>query len=198
MHRRRHRRFVTVFALAPPLSPRLLQEHVEASSRKWTIRPGSSFKASWDWVIVTLVVYNAIMVPVQIAFAPEWASTTTFSWFDIIVDTLFSVDIIINMNTGFTDKWGTFVSSRGCVQCPRPAASSSAMPVSAFHRLTRPASSGAASPAMLPPCSIILRRYLKGMLIVDILAVLPFQLVAQGQNLTFVSTYTCNAWAATG
>ncbi len=76
------------------------------------IHPASPRKLAWDWLIVVLVLYNAIMVPVQISFAPKWATHTSFVAFDTLVDVLFWVDFFVNLVTGFVDKWGMLVSDK--------------------------------------------------------------------------------------
>jgi hypothetical protein len=59
---------------------------------------------------VFLVLFNAVVVPIQIAFAPAWASHVAFIAFDAIVDAMFWIDFIVNMRTGFMDKWGVLVT----------------------------------------------------------------------------------------
>ncbi len=77
-----------------------------------TIHPASPRKLAWDWLIVVLVLYNAIMVPVQISFAPKWATHASFVAFDTLVDILFWIDFGVNLLTGFMDKWGLLVTEK--------------------------------------------------------------------------------------
>ncbi len=76
------------------------------------IHPASPRKLAWDWLIVILVLYNAVVVPVQISFSPQWATHASFVAFDTLVDALFWIDFFVNLVTGFVDKWGIFVTEK--------------------------------------------------------------------------------------
>ena len=64
------------------------------------IHPGSLGRQVWDVIILTLVVYTAIVIPYQYAFNQR----LTLSWWivGIAVDLFFVVDVVVNFLTAFT------------------------------------------------------------------------------------------------
>ena len=120
----------------------------------WTILHYSPFKAIWDWIVLFLVMYTAIVTPYMAAFVltrdtkettSEHQSRSTLIPIgedplvivDYIVDVMFIVDIFINFRTTFVDSNDEVVSDPCCV---------------AVH-------------------------YMKGWFIVDLLAAIPFELL---------------------
>ena len=74
---------------------------------RWLLlQPNTTFKAAWDWLLVGLVVVSAVTVPLEISFAADFPTT------DALVDVVFWLDIVITLNTSFTDYWGIIISSR--------------------------------------------------------------------------------------
>lgn len=97
----------------------------------WTILHYSPFKAFWDWLILFLVIYTAIVTPYVASFIltrdklqeelnknPETRRDTgpvnvysdPLVIVDYIVDVMFIVDIFINFRTTFVDKNDEVVS----------------------------------------------------------------------------------------
>ena len=97
----------------------------------WTILHYSPFKAIWDWVVLFLVMYTAIITPYMAAFVLTRDTTTAvFSnstrkgvrpspasladdplvIVDYIVDVMFIIDIFINFRTTFVDAKDEVVS----------------------------------------------------------------------------------------
>lgn len=73
-----------------------------------TIRHDSLFKAVWDWLILALVIFTAIEIPYSVAFliplqGNKWSidDVTPLFVFNLFVDFLFIVDILINFRTTF-------------------------------------------------------------------------------------------------
>ena len=73
-----------------------------------TLRHDSLFKAVWDWLILALVIFTAIEIPYSVAFliplqGNKWSidDVTPLFVFNLFVDFLFIVDILINFRTTF-------------------------------------------------------------------------------------------------
>ena len=118
----------------------------------WTIHHYSPFKAIWDWVVLFLVMYTAIITPYMAAFVLTKASHHNHDnneiltmniaddplvILDYIVDVMFIIDIFINFRTTFVDVHDEVVSD---------------------------------------PCRVAI-HYMKGWFVVDLLAAIPFELL---------------------
>merc|ERR1711871_409412 len=68
----------------------------------WVIDHTSSFKLTWDWIILIFVVYNAIYVPYAVAFIE--AEVKNVIIMNYIIDGLFGVDIGLSFITSFVDE----------------------------------------------------------------------------------------------
>ncbi|XP_035706356.1 potassium voltage-gated channel subfamily H member 6 isoform X3 [Folsomia candida] len=90
---------------------------------KWTILHYSPFKAVWDWLILILVMYTAIVTPYVAAFLlnePDFAENKQKPYsedpivvVDFIVDIMFIVDILINFRTTYVNANDEVVSNPG-------------------------------------------------------------------------------------
>uniref|UniRef100_H3DGF6 Potassium voltage-gated channel subfamily H member 7 n=1 Tax=Tetraodon nigroviridis TaxID=99883 RepID=H3DGF6_TETNG len=65
---------------------------------KFTILHYSPFKAVWDWLILLLVIYTAILTPYSAAFPYP------LNVVDLIVDIMFIIDILINFRTTYVNQ----------------------------------------------------------------------------------------------
>ncbi|CAH1791097.1 unnamed protein product, partial [Owenia fusiformis] len=70
----------------------------------------SVFKATWDWVILMLTLYTAVMVPYNVAFKNKQMDDVPLLVADSIVDVIFFIDIILNFHTTFVGPNGEVVS----------------------------------------------------------------------------------------
>ncbi|XP_033639765.1 potassium voltage-gated channel unc-103-like isoform X1 [Asterias rubens] len=117
------------------LGPDVLPEYKLQSPRihKWTILHYSPFKAVWDWIILLLVIYTAIVTPYNAAFllnhpdeeAKLDKDPTTrnivgverykepLTLIDLMVDVMFIIDILINFRTTYVNKNDEVVSNPG-------------------------------------------------------------------------------------
>ncbi|XP_068604054.1 potassium voltage-gated channel subfamily H member 2 [Brachionichthys hirsutus] len=86
---------------------------------KWTVLHYSPFKAVWDWLILLLVIYTAILTPYSAAFLlndQEEAmqsciySCSPLNVVDLIVDIMFIIDILINFRTTYVNPNDEVVS----------------------------------------------------------------------------------------
>jgi potassium voltage-gated channel Eag-related subfamily H protein len=65
-----------------------------------------AFKAIWDWVILCLTFYTAIMVPYNVAFKNKTSEDVSLLVVDSIVDVIFFIDIVLNFHTTFVGPGG--------------------------------------------------------------------------------------------
>nr|XP_055039106.1 potassium voltage-gated channel subfamily H member 2 [Misgurnus anguillicaudatus] len=87
---------------------------------KWTVLHYSPFKAVWDWLILLLVIYTAILTPYSAAFLlndDQDVSVQTCGYscsplnvVDLIVDIMFIIDIVINFRTTYVNANDEVVS----------------------------------------------------------------------------------------
>ncbi|CAL8316115.1 unnamed protein product [Merluccius merluccius] len=70
-----------------------------------------TFKTTWDWVILILTFYTAIMVPYNVSFKHKQPSSN-MAWLvvDSVVDVIFLVDIVLNFHTTFVGPAGEVIS----------------------------------------------------------------------------------------
>ncbi|XP_029705807.1 potassium voltage-gated channel subfamily H member 5-like [Takifugu rubripes] len=68
-----------------------------------------TFKTTWDWVILILTFYTAIMVPYNVSFKTK---QNNLAWLvvDSVVDVIFLVDIVLNFHTTFVGPAGEVIS----------------------------------------------------------------------------------------
>ncbi|XP_076366902.1 potassium voltage-gated channel protein eag-like [Tachypleus tridentatus] len=69
-----------------------------------------AFKTIWDWIILCLTFYTAIMVPYNVAFKSKSNEDVSFLVLDSIVDVIFFIDIVLNFHTTFVGPGGEVVS----------------------------------------------------------------------------------------
>lgn len=87
---------------------------------KWTVLHYSPFKAVWDWLILLLVIYTAILTPYSAAFLLNNEeeppvqncvySCSPLNVVDLIVDIMFIIDIVINFRTTYVNANDEVVS----------------------------------------------------------------------------------------
>ncbi|MCI4374116.1 hypothetical protein PGIGA_G00002410 [Pangasianodon gigas] len=84
---------------------------------KWTVLHYSPFKAVWDWLILLLVIYTAIVTPYSAAFllgSEKENDTCTYckplNNVDLVVDIMFIIDILINFRTTYVNANDEVVS----------------------------------------------------------------------------------------
>lgn len=65
-----------------------------------------AFKAIWDWIILCLTFYTAIMVPYNVAFKNKTSEDVSLLVLDSIVDVIFFIDIVLNFHTTFVGPGG--------------------------------------------------------------------------------------------
>ncbi|TKS76396.1 Potassium voltage-gated channel subfamily H member 5 [Collichthys lucidus] len=68
-----------------------------------------TFKTTWDWVILILTFYTAIMVPYNVSFKTK-QNNVVWLVLDSVVDVIFLVDIVLNFHTTFVGPAGEVIS----------------------------------------------------------------------------------------
>ncbi|XP_034531232.1 potassium voltage-gated channel subfamily H member 5 [Notolabrus celidotus] len=68
-----------------------------------------TFKTTWDWVILILTFYTAIMVPYNVSFKTK-QNNIVWLVLDSVVDVIFLVDIVLNFHTTFVGPGGEVIS----------------------------------------------------------------------------------------
>ena len=66
----------------------------------WIILPDNPYKKMWDLLIAILILYSAIITPYEIAFS----DTNKSSWFEILIDILLAIDIVLTFFSAYTDE----------------------------------------------------------------------------------------------
>jgi potassium voltage-gated channel Eag-related subfamily H member 5 len=70
----------------------------------------SAFKSRWNWLILMLTFYTAVIVPFNAAFQAKTIEQKGLIIFDSVVDVVFLVDIFINFHSTFVGPAGEVVS----------------------------------------------------------------------------------------
>ncbi|XP_041839004.1 potassium voltage-gated channel subfamily H member 1b [Melanotaenia boesemani] len=94
----KHSRLAEVLQLGSDILPQYKQETPKTPPH--IILHYCLFKTTWDWVILILTFYTAIMVPYNVSFKTK-QNNVTWLVVDSIVDVIFLVDIVLNFHTTF-------------------------------------------------------------------------------------------------
>jgi len=70
----------------------------------------SVFRAKWNWLILLLTFYTAVIVPYNVAFHNKTRDSLAILVTDAVVDVVFFVDILINFHTTFVSPAGEVIS----------------------------------------------------------------------------------------
>jgi hypothetical protein len=70
---------------------------------KWIIFPESKFKASWDMIILVLVIITCLYAPISLAFDDE-NQRYQFYILDWVINVFFIGDIIVSCLTAYYDS----------------------------------------------------------------------------------------------
>jgi len=70
--------------------------------RHQKILPPTSFRRNlWDWILIVLVVFSCVQIPLVLAFRFPDDVQLSLSRFDLAVDIIFGIDIILIFNTSY-------------------------------------------------------------------------------------------------
>ncbi|KAI1895377.1 hypothetical protein AGOR_G00105660 [Albula goreensis] len=100
-------RWLVVLQLGSDILPQYKQEAPKTPPH--IILHYCTFKTTWDWVILILTFYTAIMVPYNVSFKTK---QNNIAWLvlDSVVDVIFLVDIVLNFHTTFVGPGGEVIS----------------------------------------------------------------------------------------
>ena len=65
--------------------------------------PTSPAREQWNQLMLMLVLYNCVQIPFSLAISVDEEAKDGFEVFDIIVDSCFAVDILLNFRTTYYD-----------------------------------------------------------------------------------------------
>jgi len=71
---------------------------------KFIINPFSTFIKLWNLLIILMLIYTGIILPPRLAFDEE--TKINWLWVDIIIDSIFFTDILINFNLAYENEQG--------------------------------------------------------------------------------------------
>lgn len=72
----------------------------ESSINKWIlVKNGGKFHTAWDIIIISIALWISFSVPIEIAFEPASLDSKANRMFNVIIDTVFLVDIVIAFRT---------------------------------------------------------------------------------------------------
>uniref|UniRef100_S4RNH3 Potassium voltage-gated channel, subfamily H (eag-related), member 5b n=1 Tax=Petromyzon marinus TaxID=7757 RepID=S4RNH3_PETMA len=74
-----------------------------------------AFKTTWDWLILILTFYTAIMVPYNVSFRTR-QSNVAWLVVDSVVDAIFLVDIVLNFHTTYVGSAGEVISDPALIR----------------------------------------------------------------------------------
>ncbi|XP_055027371.2 potassium voltage-gated channel subfamily H member 1a isoform X1 [Misgurnus anguillicaudatus] len=103
----KHSRLAEVLQLGSDILPQYKQETPKTPPH--IILHYCAFKTTWDWVILILTFYTAIMVPYNVSFKTK-QNNVPWLVVDSIVDVIFLVDIVLNFHTTFVGPAGEVIS----------------------------------------------------------------------------------------
>ncbi|KAK5922212.1 hypothetical protein CgunFtcFv8_019498 [Champsocephalus gunnari] len=83
-----------------------LEQQRLKSAGSWIIHPYSDFRFYWDLLMLMLMMGNLIILPVGITFFRE-ENTPSWIIFNVVSDTLFMVDLVLNFRTGIIKEDNT-------------------------------------------------------------------------------------------
>lgn len=85
--------------------------HVKMSMPYLILHPNSRVKFVWNCVLIILLIYTATITPFRICFIDSIVYSSWW-WADTLIDILFAVDIIINLNSAFYNEDNQLETSR--------------------------------------------------------------------------------------
>ena len=73
---------------------------------KWIISFKAERKENWDLFVLLLAFQNSLLIPIDLAFNPEFTRDVGVQIFDNIVDILFIIDMALMFMTSYLNKMG--------------------------------------------------------------------------------------------
>jgi hypothetical protein len=76
---------------------------VEIKVPETLIKAQGNYRLKWDLSIIVLAIYQAITIPISIAFQPDEFNAPAMKTLDSLIDLVFMLDIAFNFRTSFID-----------------------------------------------------------------------------------------------
>lgn len=70
---------------------------------KFIFAPDSLYKMKWDMIIILLSIWNSIEIPYEFAFPQDEHHGRVWAPFEVLIDCLFGLDIIVNFRSIYKD-----------------------------------------------------------------------------------------------
>ena len=84
--------------------------------KRCLLQPEGTFRRVWNFVVLMMLIYTALVMPFRLAFALEvfWDGWTIS---EFVIDGLFLIDVILNFITVQTDEEGQPITDRWVISC---------------------------------------------------------------------------------
>lgn len=79
------------------------------------INPFSRFKSVWNIILLFVMFFNAMVVPIRLAFSDD--ITFDFYIYDVIIDSMFIVEFLSSFFTAYQNSNGKIVSNVKDIFC---------------------------------------------------------------------------------
>jgi len=70
--------------------------------KDFIIFPNSNARRRWDILIILLVIFNVVMLPMEIGLDLDFTGSFRYN-IELFIDIIFALDIVLNFFTGFID-----------------------------------------------------------------------------------------------
>jgi len=77
---------------------------IKINSKKWFWRVHDTMKIRWDLFIIFLAIWNSIQIPYSIAFSPDQEQSVLNTVTNLIVDSFFITDVLINFRSSYMEQ----------------------------------------------------------------------------------------------
>lgn len=77
----------------------VMMNNIEIENSCLVLKPDSTIRVTWDIALFFCIIYQAIVLPMRISF--EMQFNEPIFYFEIVVDCMFMMDIVMNFNTGY-------------------------------------------------------------------------------------------------
>jgi hypothetical protein len=78
-------------------------------------RENSEWRKWWDGFVLAVAIFNAVSIPIAIAFQPMWSQRQPYVAIDLCTNGIFIIDILIVFNTAYYDKEGEEITNHGLI-----------------------------------------------------------------------------------
>ena len=78
--------------------------------------PESHFTQVWDMVQLVCIIYIAVAVPWRLGFDITIPVVSVMFWWDVLVDSYFIVDVVLNFRLAYWTKDGTLETRRAAIR----------------------------------------------------------------------------------